>query len=879
MVVQEKIKKLRIRTKLIIGFMLIIILSTGLGLMVFLNLKKISNISHSLSNPNERLIRLNHILKDISEAESTLRTYSLTRDENLLSSYFRNIYLINSKVDTLKQLSGNEDQKESIEKVAKLLNQKIKLLDELITLKSQDKTSSFYDQAIDRLSEASADSSLLKKEIRTTISKSDPADSNNIYNEEPPFAEEDNVKFWGRVKRFFSKKEKIKEKPVEPKSPELITTTDTTIIFFAETDSLIGNVKKILTDVKSQADEQSKILSRQETELLIKDKNIMDKIRNIIVQMEQEEQVAATKYASTSSRIVEQTTQIIFWFIMGAMIILIVTTWLISRDVTRSNYIRERLENEKDKAQELVKARELFLANMSHEIRTPLGAIIGFSEQLQQTEGLNPKQRSFSNALVKASTHLLHTVNEILDFSKIEAGKIAIEEMPFNLKSIVLEVYQTLKINADEKKIGFKYLLKGNTDIMLISDAFRIKQVLINLVNNAVKFTDEGYVRLVCEILEESQENCKVQFLIEDTGIGISKENQDHIFEEFTQADYSTTRKYGGTGLGLTISRKITKLLGGEIKLSSQMGKGTVFTVLFTFPKTQLPSQATIRETSPLRTMSLRGKRILVVDDEELNRILLQTIFEKWDAKPVLASSGAQALEHLKNSNFDIVITDIQMPLMSGYDLTQQIRNHDNPSVSALPVLALTANILKQEAHKMKDCGMDDYLLKPFDEKSLVEKTISLLNPCGLPLEDKENEQENVNQIKPESQTENQLFKLDRLLQFTSENHDAMVLVLKTFISDTNNNITQLEELKTKGDYKGLANLAHKMLNMFRMLSIQAAIPHLEKLESFREQAIDEQIAIVCINQIKQVSKGVVQDITNELNAHIANSNNNAPEV
>lgn len=872
MAVQETFRNLKIKTKLIISFSLIIMMAAVVGVLVYSNLKKISVISHSLARPNERLERLNSILNNISEAESLQRTYSISREEKFLKSYFSEVYNINQDVDSLLKLSADEEHEKQVKKVTSLLGQKIKLLNELINLKSQDASSFFYEEAIDRVSQTSLDSSLVRKEIRTSVSGTENGKASELEAELEEADEEEKVRFFGRIRNFFSKK---KDAPEPVKEPEIKSLpkikTDTTIIYYAETDSIIGNVKRILSDVKSQAEEQKRLLMQRESQLLLEDKKIMDQIRTIIMDMEQHERESAGEYAGKSSKIVEQTTQMMFWFIMGAMLIIIVFTWLISMDVAKSNYIKKKLEDEKNKAQELMKARELFLANMSHEIRTPLGAIIGFSEQLEQSKALQTREKSFSQSIQKAARHLLQTVNEILDFSKIEAGKISIEQAPMLMKDIVTDVYQTLKINAEHKNIGFKYMLKGPSDIMLLGDSHRIKQVLLNLANNAIKFTEEGYVRLVCELSPQDESSCKVCLMVEDTGIGIPEEHQQHIFEEFTQADDSTTRKYGGTGLGLTISQKIVQMMGGSLSLQSKAGKGSTFTACFTLPQAQAQVAAESVQTRHYDPQLLAAKNILVVDDEELNRILIHTILEKWNVKTTLAENASSALKIIESNSFDLILTDIQMPQMSGYDLAIQIRNLENKTKASCPILAITANLLKQEEGKIKKSGINAHLLKPFEEKQLLEKIFSLLFPNietdNHPDQLQADSEPGYSEVRTPSGTSDKetLYNLERLRQFTADNHDAMVMVLRTFIADTNNNLALLEAHKNEEDYLSLANLAHKMLNMFRMLDIQPAIGYLSTLESFRTEKADKDKAQQCIQHIKETAQKVVESLNREL--------------
>ena len=377
------------------------------------------------------------------------------------------------------------------------------------------------------------------------------------------------------------------------------------------------------------------------------------------------------------------------------------------------------------------RAKSEFLANMSHEIRTPMNAIIGFSELLAE-EDLTDQQRMFVKTVLNSGRGLLELINDILDFSKIEAGKLKTEIVDVELEPFLSELDSFLRPLTLEKKLKFEILRCCPLPVMIHTDPVRVRQCLINLVGNAIKFTDKGHVFVNIDV-ERIHETDYIRFDVEDTGVGIPPEKQALIFEAFTQADGSTTRKYGGTGLGLTITRQLAGLLGGSLRLKSEMGKGSVFTLripagvdVSNMPTTEsynaLTQISDETESPPRPTDRKRmSGRILVAEDSAANQALIRALLKRMGFSVVIAENGQETLEWLEKENFDLVFMDMQMPVMNGYNATRQIRQKG----LTLPVVALTAHAMKGDDQKCFDAGCDDYLSKPIlrDKlRTLLEK-------------------------------------------------------------------------------------------------------------------------------------------------------------
>jgi PAS domain S-box-containing protein len=544
-----------------------------------------------------------------------------------------------------------------------------------------------------------------------------------------------------------------------------------------------------------------------------------------------------------------------------------------SINITELKQLENELRLAKEKTDEAVKVKSSFLANMSHEIRTPMNSILGYLSLLLKDPTLFDAQKNFVETAYRSAHSLLSLINDILDISKLESGRIEPENIPFNLDNFVHEIIGMMDLQAAEKGISLNWNMKPELSGNYMGDPLRLKQILVNLVGNAIKFTKHGTVSIDIDHAENEQ---GLYFQVTDTGIGISPDRLESIFEPFTQEDSSTSRRYGGTGLGTTIVKQLVELMDGRIWIESELGKGSIF--CFTIPMhptDQIPSTLienihTDLEVNQDPSQSYRRFKILLVEDIEENIKLALIRLEMNGHRVSIAKNGKEALDAFKNEKPDLILMDIHMPLMDGPEATRQIRKLENDSDSHVPIIALTASVMKEEIENCKKAGMDDIVGKPIDFDQLfwiMEKTVPA--DCGDVIHIGE-----IPELEVVSERSIPLLNgidVDKGL-YVWKDLQLYTNTLITFSGNYRNIVSEIREDLQIGNFREICQTAHKLKGVAGNLSITGIFEISSQIEiageendlvtldillKALEEAMDE--VVVSISGLKSVENEIIK--------------------
>jgi signal transduction histidine kinase/HPt (histidine-containing phosphotransfer) domain-containing protein len=480
----------------------------------------------------------------------------------------------------------------------------------------------------------------------------------------------------------------------------------------------------------------------------------------------------------------------------------------------RRRILHELIEARKA-AESAAHSKEMFLANMSHEIRTPMSGIMALTKILLTSE-LNVEQMNYMKSIQKCSDSLLIIINDILDLSKIQAGKMTLENVAFDVKDLIYHTRELFSAKASEKKIGLNCWIDETIPHTVMGDPTRLGQVLNNLVSNAIKFTEKGSVDITVKTKYNTATNYNLQFSVKDSGIGISKEHIGSIFESFTQAGDDITRKFGGTGLGLTIVKKIVELQCGVIKVDSTPGEGTTFTM--TIPFDIATTQVTNTSVVTMNEEDISHLRILVAEDNTINQLVVKKLLEPWKCTVDFADNGLIAIEKLQADKYDVVLMDVQMPEMDGYTAAQTIRKELAEPWRSIPIMAMTAHVTQKEKERCFESGMDDYISKPFDVEDLKTKLIILtkhkkLSPSitAEPTAVELTIETGTSAKQAEPETASTKINLTYLKQVAGDNQEFIIQMIEMFLQKTPEGLQEMEKKFKEQNWEDVRNIAHRL--------------------------------------------------------------------
>lgn len=856
----EKASKSSLTFKLITSFVISITLIGFAAYFAFQNFNKLLGSVETLSEPNNTAEELQDIVNIMHEADGNMRSFIMTNDYTALQNYMVEMEDISIELENLKQDQAFAKSEKTLDSLGEYFQDKADLMYSLVIFKQSSEYEQLNAKAMQKISSTAEVNEIPNKLSQENEVKEPDIKQPAISKPETETKKNDKKskkKDEGFLTNLFSGKNRRDKKSTDNTNivilSDTVKTESSTSAYnyqIAENPSLnMEDVRKIFKEIDDEQKRYNTQLTKKELEILASDKIIIKKINEVIerIQIDQlNNSEALLEAASTNAK---KSSRTMLYIGSAGLFIGVIFMGVILIDIKRSNQYKLQLIEARNKAEYLAKAKEEFLANMSHEIRTPLNAIIGFSEQLENTS-LKTSQRKYLRAVSNAGSHLLNTVNDILDLSKIEAGKLAIDEQPFVMKDVIEEVASILEIKAQEKGLQLNTFIYDNSDELIVGDPFRVKQILYNITGNAIKFTEKGFVEIKCEGIK-GKNIIDYRITITDSGIGIPADKLEGIFESFEQAEKSTSRKYGGTGLGLSISKKIAELLNGKIAVSSEDGKGSAFTVALPM-RIASSKEKDVIEKEAGKKSDLHGLEILIVDDEPFNLMLAEIILIKYGAHISVANNGRVALEKIEMQSFDIVLADLHMPEVDGYMLANKIREQ----YIQVPLIALTANVMQNDLEKIRQSGFNDILLKPYKEKELLN-IIAKYAPVVI------GENKDVTDVSEQSdQTE--LYDLDEIKRFSDNDNSILVSIIESFIHNNSLNLFTLKDAVTKKDFHTIRNTAHKMLPSYNHFHVFEIIPELKQLEIIQDNSDLDIWGIY--NKIEIVSKELYIKLDQECN-------------
>ena len=760
----------KITIKVIASYVLLFLVSVVAGYVIFKEIQKLSHQEKINQEDRNKIIQISKILSLVNDTESAGRIAMRTDDREALQLFLeKNVYLQTEILKFRRDISS-EKQVFTLDTIRSLLNLKSENIQELKAFQETDSTSIIIRSAIRKLSslEPYLGYELYSKETyrRRTPEKAPPD-----------------------IASILKKYKNIKI-PTTFKN----TKFDKVVL---ETLSLLNKINEDTEESKSQINEKMQKLWQNDVQ-------ISRKLDDLLHNFEEEVLANSQKLSLERKQIFENSKNLLMIAFLVALGIIVISSIVIINDFVNSQRYRRRLEAANRKSNNLLKNREQLISMVSHDLRTPLSSIVGYSELLSK-QNISEKGQNYLSHIKYSSEYISKLVDELLDYTRIEAGKITIEKVPFNTTEIIDEVANNVKSAYKTKDINLSLSFSETVNnLNFSSDAYRIKQILYNLISNAFKFTERGTVHIQADARQLNGDEYEIGIAVTDTGIGIKKEQQEHIFDEFTQANDEISKRYGGSGLGLHISQKLAHLLRGKIYLESYENKGSTFTLRFLAEKVVERTKTTQIITNDKNPDLIT---IIVIDDDLSILSLIEELLKQKNINSITFNNGKEAFEQMENFNFDLVITDIQLPEMNGFHFVtlfnEQYKN--NP----LPVLAITGRRDVPESFYMKS-GFSGILPKPFTPEQFYQKLKIFFPKLDTEVEHKPIMVSNniVGGYTPEI-----------LESFMGDDREGIIGIYEHFLKESSENIQTLKLLADRQDYKGIKAIAHKMTTMFAQIN------------------------------------------------------------
>ncbi|GIZ07927.1 hybrid sensor histidine kinase/response regulator [Flavobacterium sp. UMI-01] len=769
--------------KVIFSYIVLAALVVSVGWFLYSENVFYNTVENKSAAENNVVLRFSKLFSNVYKTESLARKTIQTNSETDFKMYIQHTDSLQSKIDSLKETVSNKYQVKLLDSVTLSLKEKTRNIRKLKTIKSKTADEASVTNAIQELTQL--EFSLRKLQLED---------------------------FTKNPEQLDAYQRKVLQNYVDYLNKNIPDDSTNTLTKKA-TDSILAASKRLLNKVKLETEKKKESLSLEENKLLRNEILISEQLRKVLRVIENELIVASVQNNFEKEKSLKKINQIVTYAAGVGLLLTVIFSLLITSDFSKSQSYKKQLEVANFKTQNLLKSREQLISTVSHDLKTPLSTIVGYAELLSQAD-LSKKQRYYTHNIKSATEYITRLVQDLLDFSQIEAGKITLNEAPFSLSKTIWEVVQNVQSVYLSKDLSLQVKIDDRLDALIVGDVFRVKQVLMNVVGNAFKFTREGYVRITAEVSNDLK---KVLIRITDSGIGIEQHSQELVFEEFTQANESIEKEFGGTGLGLAISKKMAKLLGGDLYLLNSSSSGSSFE--FCLPLRFNPVAE--NQVQNLYVPRMQNQTILVVDDDK-DLLKLTTEVLKKHHHVVGFSNPALVIDYVKEMPFDLLMTDIQMPEIDGFGLVKILKNTKNSTFENQPLLAITGRTDLDDA-VYREAGFCAVLKKPFHPNLLLKTIDALLNQMAVSFSEEEKNDESV---------ANAAFSLDSLRLFLANDAQEVNRVLQSFIESTRANLSVLQKAMALNEVQTIQQTAHKMAPMFKQIQANAIAVILTGLES-----------------------------------------------
>lgn len=793
--------------KFILSYFLLGALAMAVSYFLYTEFKNYT--SAAIRNTGEnKFIETGTLINLVYETDGFSRLALLNEQDEDFDFYMEKADLLFKKIEDIKALTTNKNQIEQLDSVKALLELKNQNIEQLRILKLTNSKDTSLDDILEEFKKL--ENSMGKNSVETLV-------------QDPSKLSRQEKRMWESYAAWLNTS----------------SLNDTTKLKVNTVDSMLIASRFIVSEAKKENSKIRQSLQQKENDLIKNDLTISNQLRQIITAFDAELIKNNKLEEASREAIIKRTGRILGIAGIVTGIVILFFIYIILNDFFKAERFKKSLEKSKLFSEHLLKIREQLIWTVSHDLKTPLNTIAGYSELMEQTP-LAEKQKYYLQQISASAHFVSRLVDDLLDFSKLEAGKLPLEQIPFSLENLVTQAAKASKDIHAHKDIALHLSLDPKIqDVIFESDPIRIQQIVNNLIGNAFKFTEAGSIQVAVNLSEKKKEKNVVTISVKDTGIGISKENQKLIFKEFTQAETEIAHQYGGNGLGLAISKKLAKLLGGTLTVESTLGKGSTFTLMLLLKET---SRAVPKTTKRKADKNFKSLSVLVFDDDHATLLLQSEVFEQMGIN-CYTYKDFSLFEENHTTPFDLIITDIQMPGIPGFEILKRLQSGSYRLYKGQPVVAMTGSRKYPEAYYLEK-GFIKVLKKPFSKNDLLailtelfpEKVSKKINGASKKIIKKEGPKGPYN-----------LSLLNSFMQNEVKIKELLVL----FYTQTEKDLEQLQKAVNERDFRTLNDTAHRMLTMFGQLQAAQIVSLLEKMEEFNETNISEKELKVAWENLK----------------------------